>query len=616
MTTDTLVDTAAPAVSRSGRRRRRARTPRERAGRITAVVALALLGLLVLGAIWIGARGALAAWHLDQAQQKAGGLQATLVENPAAASATIAELRDDARAARELTSDPLWSLAQGLPWIGPQLTAVATVAAALDDVASDVAAPLADAAPALLAALSPADGRIDLAALEAAQPVAVRAAGVAHDASLNVAALPVPALVGPLRSAVEQGSGVLEQLDSATDALARALVLLPPMLGADGPRTVLAIVENNAEWRSLGGLAGSLVELRTDDGAVALGEQASATSLTQYAAPLDVLPAELDPIYDGKPGRFAHNVTQIPDFAIAAQLAQRFWQNDHDVAADAVVALDAVALSYLLAATGDVTLSTGDTVGSGNAVSFLLSEVYERYDDPAAQDAVFEETTSLVFAALFDGRADAAELLNAFVRAGAEGRFLVWNDDPALQSVLDSTTLQGALPASDAGTTAFGVYLNDGTGSKLDYHLAAGASAAWCTRVDGGLATAALRVDLRSDVPADVGSLAPYVTGAGDDGLTVGGTVAGDARTVAYVYLPTDANVQRVRVSAGTATPVGFHDGHAVVQWDVVLGPGEAAHLELVASGTAMGEDLDIAMTPTLHETETSSVGAACATMP
>ena len=54
----------------------------------------------------------------------------------------------------------------------------------------------------------------------------------------------------------------------SVDALSRTATLLPAMLGRDGPRDYLIVFQNNAEWRSLGGIVGALALQR---GVVELG---------------------------------------------------------------------------------------------------------------------------------------------------------------------------------------------------------------------------------------------------------------------------------------------------------------------------------------------------------
>ena len=174
------------------------------------------------------------------------------------------------------------------------------------------------------------------------------------------------------------------------------------MLGADGPRDYLVLFQNNAEWRSLGGIPGAMALLHTDDGAmtprragVVGGLSASTTSRCCRSATRSRRSTA------SAPGKWIQNVTQVPDFAVSGALAREMWAREHGgQQVDGVIALDPVALSYLLEATGPVTLPTGDVLTSENAVPLLLNEVYQRYEDPADQDAFFAAAAATVFDAL------------------------------------------------------------------------------------------------------------------------------------------------------------------------------------------------------------------------
>lgn len=58
---------------------------------------------------------------------------------------------------------------------------------------------------------------------------------------------------------------------------------------------------------------------------------------------------------------------------------------------DGVISFDPVGLSYLLAGTGPVTLSTGDELRSDNVVSLPLSEVSSRYPGDAAGEVAHQD---------------------------------------------------------------------------------------------------------------------------------------------------------------------------------------------------------------------------------
>jgi hypothetical protein len=239
-----------------------------------------------------------------------------------------------------------------------------------------------------------------------------------------------------------------------------------------------------------------------------------------------------------------------------------------------VLSLDPVALSYLLTATGPITLPTGDVLSSENATQLLLNEVYQRYERPADQDAFFQAAAASVFGALSTGSADPVRLVSALAQAGDEQRLLIWNADQAEQSVLDGTTLQGDLPRTDADQTAFGVYLNDGTGSKMDYYMTLGTGVGWCTDTESS-PDATITVTLRDDAPADAASLPAYITGNGGFGVQAGLT-----ETVAYLYLPEGAELVSSGASGGGSESgfgTGTDRGRTVLIWRTVLAPGEEA---------------------------------------
>ncbi|HAN25869.1 MAG TPA: peptide synthetase, partial [Microbacterium ginsengisoli] len=90
-----------------------------------------VLAVAVAVGAWVGVRGALAAQHLLEAKSLASTVQSSISKDPAGARAALSQLEADASEARALTSDPIWSAASHLPWIGPQLHAVSTLATAL-----------------------------------------------------------------------------------------------------------------------------------------------------------------------------------------------------------------------------------------------------------------------------------------------------------------------------------------------------------------------------------------------------------------------------------------------------------------------------------------------------
>jgi hypothetical protein len=379
------------------------------------------------------------------------------------------------------------------------------------------------------------------------------------------------------------------------------------MLGAEEPRDYLVLFQNNAEWRSLGGIPGAMVLVHTDNGALELAASDAASNFGRLDDPILPLDEEMTAIYGTHPARWMQNVTQAPDFAVSGALAAAMWAEKHGQRVDGVLALDPVTLSYMLEATGPVKLPDGTIITADNAVSLLLNEVYFRFEDPADQDVFFSQASTAIFNALTRGPVDASRLLTALTRAGEEDRVLIWSAHEADQAVLADTTLVGGLPRSDDTTTAFGVYLNDGTGSKMDFYQSVATTAKWtsCTAYSGGLATgtATLTTTITNNAPD--GELPPYVTANGAFGIE-----PGSIATVGYVYLPEGFDLVDASLSTDDAFGGGLHDGRRVLSFDTTLGRGESVTVEVSARTTEpSGAQLSVRQTPTVNADVTPTVG-------
>lgn len=606
-----------PASARTRRAPAKRRAPGERSARSTAGTAFAVsLGaILVLGlagTAWVSVRGFMAYGHLQSAQQQVTAVTANL-NDPAQATSAIADIATETRAAHDLTSDPIWRAAEVLPWIGPQLAAVGTVAGAADTVASTALAPLAEVASSFsIDSFRPVNGALDLSGFVAIEAAATASAAGITEPSTSVAAINRDVLLEPLRKPITQVSDLLQETRATTDALARASALMPAMLGAEGPRDYLLLFQNNAEWRSLGGIPGAVSVIHTENGAISLAAQGSSTSFPTYNESVLPLGDDIESIYTQRPGRWMQNVTQIADFTVAAPLAREMWAREFGQQVDGVIALDPVALSYLLAATGPVTLPSGDVLTSDNAVPLLLRDVYERYEVPAEQDVFFASAAAAVFTALAGGQADPAALIAGLAQAGDENRLLVWSAHEADQALLSDTTIAGGLPVTDAEASRFGVFLNDGTGSKMDYFMTADVSVGWqnCAVAANGTATgdASLDVTLTNNAPVDAATLPRYITGGGSHGVP-----PGSAKTVAYLYLPEGFTLTTSSNSTDSGFGGGFHDGRRVLTFTSTLAPGESATASLSAASSAPGSRLVAArVTPTLAPPIESQITATC----
>lgn len=587
--------------------------PARAAGRIFAWILVGLVAVGVLGAAWIGIRGVLAYQHLSRVQAEVADSTSALASDPQSAVPAIARLSMEAAEARQLTADPIWAAAERLPWIGPQLGAFSTVTASADELLSGAVLPLATAAKNLsVDALRPVGGRIDASSLADLAGPATEAETRASDAARNVNAIDRTPLVGVAASAVEKTGELLDQSATAIDALSGAARLLPGMLGQDGERNYLLLVQNNAEWRSLGGITGTGILIRTDHGAVSLVDTQSAGAIVRdLREPVTTLPDEVVDIYGTRPGRYFHNLTQIPDFSIDGPLAREMYRTKTGLNVDGVIAVDPVLLSYVLEATGPVTLPSGEKLNAGNASRILMNEVYFRYTDPSAQDAFFAAATGAVFQALIDGRGSAPSLISALYRAGEQHRLYMWSADPSDQAILADTTIAGPLPVTDERTARFGVFLNDGTGSKMSYYVKPDVGVEWTScpsSAANGPRALTLSVTLLNDAPPDAAtSLPTYITGEG-----AYGTAPGTAKVVGNIYLPQGFELVSSVASNGASFESATFQGRQVLTFGVDLTPRAATTITVQVRALTKATDAEAYVTPTANSALDPIVHTSC----
>ncbi|MCY7404244.1 MAG: DUF4012 domain-containing protein [Cryobacterium sp.] len=572
--------------------------PPKRSRTIAGLVVLGVLVVLIAATAWVGIRGLQARDALQTAVPLAGTIKEQIVAGDTAAAATTAvELADYAETARARTSDPVWRTFELVPFLGPNLQAVRELAAVVDDVAKNAVTPLTALAGNLnLNDFKPVDGKIALQPLIDAQPPVAAADAALSRAAANVSDIETGDVLEVVRSAVTKLQTVTVDTAVTLDGLNRAVTLLPAMLGADTPRNYILLFQNPAELRSTGGIPGALALLHTDAGSIELTQQASSSSFREYPAPVLPLGDEIRSIYGDITGQFIQNVTMTPDFAQSGALAREMWRLEFGVVADGVLSVDPVALSYLLDATGPITLATGDELTSDNAVHLLLRDVYARYEVPREQDAFFAAAAGAVFDAVKSGRADPTKLIAALARAGAENRVLVWNAAESEQAVLADTTLVGARPASDSTTNRFGLYLNDGTGAKMDLYLDVQTAIGQQTCRRDLRPQYSVEVTLTNTAPADAAtSLPAYVTGGGAFGVPLG-----TIKTVLSAYGP--PGVQNLGVTRDGAT-VPYHPAtdatYPVSSIGIELAPGESAVLRFSWLGAqAFTGALELRSTP------------------
>lgn len=597
----------AAAPTRSGRSRLAERRRRRRRRRIVWGVSGAAI-LVVLVAAWVGFRVWQAYGHLQAAATMVEDLQDQIESNDVGtARSTMQDLQQETAAARSAAHDPLWSAASHLPWVGPNLDAVRIVADSLDDLSQTSAPPLLTIADLFDSSkLAPHDGAIDLTPLRQAGPPVTDAAAEVKRIRGLVDGIDRGALFGPVDDAVGRFDGKLGTIDGVLDTASRAVQLLPPMLGADGERTYLVAFQNPAELRTTGGIFGAYAVLHAADGRITMGDQGSGSgSLGSFDPPvMGVLSDEQVQLFTDRPAIYPMDVNLIPDFPTAAQLLAAMYSERFGIDVDGVIATDPVALADVLGATGPIDLPNGDRLTAANAVQYLLADAYVD-TTPEESDELFATAARAVFATLISGTADPHDMLAALRDAAGERRLLVWSSDDDEQTLLAPTPLSGQLPEDDAAGPVVGVFLNDGTGGKMDYYLRQKVSleATGCSP-DRELLLEAT-VTLTTSAPAS--GLPDYVTG-----MAMGGEAI--TRTNVQIVAPVGGDVDELTLDGKRLT--GFHGGQeagrTILITTVDLAPGESKTVRaVIRSGTLAdgASGIELRTTPMAHPSEVT-VGA------
>lgn len=600
---DTSLNDSATRRAESARKKRRSRVLRS---------AIWLAAIIMTGAAcagWLGFRATVIKSELESATQLIPTLKENVAGNkPLDASSTVDKLRAHTAAAREAAGDPVWTLAAAIPGLGANFSAVAEVARSADDVATLGVTPLVKVFDSLnWDSLLPSDAGTDLTPLQKASPSVSSAAHAVRVSAERLERIDATALWPQVAEPLKSARNQLQEVTGALDASANAAQITPGMLGAEGPRTYLLMIQNNAETRATGGIPGALALVTLDKGKLTLGEQSSAGDLGVMSPTLPV-DAEQQQIYSGRLGKFMQDVNLTPDFPTTAQTAQAMWEQKSGQHVDGVISIDPVALGYLLDATGPVQISNPELaalargslpteLNGKNVVPTLLSDVYAKIQRPQLQDAYFAGVAQEIFAALSSGKGDAKGLIEGINHGTAEGRVLVWSGLADEQAIIAKYPLSGSIAGPSVSPAQFGVYFNDGTGAKMDYYVKRTVQLVEeCTGDEYGQIK--VRVTSTNTAPADAASSLPaYVTGDGAFGIP-----PGTVQTNVIAYGPVQANVETATVDGKkTDFAAHRHSNRPVGSLTVTLAPGQSSTVELTFGKIVQHTEPNLVVTPTVQ---------------
>lgn len=494
----------------------------------------------------------------------------------AAARRTVAALREDAHHAHQHTGGPLWWVAEHIPFIGSDFSAMSTSGAALDSIAAHSLPTLVTLADGVERGdLRPRHGRLDLKAVARLAPRVASAARHVDGPASKVLAIRESDLTWPLTNVMSTVRSEIGTAKSAVDATADAFRFLPGMLGAHGPRTYLLVVQNPAEIRGAGGLPGSIAVLHASHGKLTMGKQGSANLFGTTKAALPPTRAERQ-LFGAAYGTDVRDVPADPNFPRVAQILAADAAK-RGVHVNGVFSVDPVALSFVLHGTGPVKLPKV-TLTAANATQLLLNTVYRTVQDPNAQNTFYATAARAVFNALVGGQGNQIRAIRGLVTAAGERRVLAWAKQPAIDRAIAQHRLSGGITLAPYAAPQVGLYLNDNVAGKMEYYLRHAATVQSLGCSSNGSQRLRLDATFRSTAPVNVISTdGKWVVGNGHY------ITRGDIGVNLMVYAPLRGSIQSLSIDGRPIqVTTNREDGRQVAQMPLKLQPGQV----ITVSGT------------------------------
>lgn len=282
-----------------------------------------------------------------------------------------------------------------------------------------------------------------------------------------------------VRTGVEQAHDVLAPAVQALEHAHTGLGLVSGLLGGDGPRTFLVMLQNNAELRGAGGYAASFATGRAERGRLTLDPLQDVLAVADPPERARTVPAPEEYLEDFAP--LAGNTTvwrswnmspDVPDSAlVGARIAGVLLGTEPDV----VVLLDVPAMAALAALSGDtIALPDGSSVDPDELAQALLVDAYaDAGRDREAQDArrfALQAAATSAVGRLLAGEVAPSDAARTLGRLAAERHLSVWSARPDEQRDLVALDLAGAVRTAPGGDLSH-VSVNNIGGNKLDVYV-------------------------------------------------------------------------------------------------------------------------------------------------
>ena len=289
----------------------------------------------------------------------------------------------------------------------------------------------------------------------------------------------------------EQTKKPLAHIKSATSHAATLQPGLAGLLGVDGPRSYLVVVQDPAQWRSTGGYPRSMGVLTVDDGAFSLDElDATDTtfSFLYYGTRIEGTEEETG-LFGDAFTKHMGTLLYLPDVPRAAQAVTTSFENVTGTTVAGAIFVDPVAFEGMLGLAGTVSLEDGTVVDKANVVSYLENELAANMDSWDMGE-YFTSTSAGIIDQFLDklGDYDLADLTDFARKQAQAGHLIAWAEDATEEEVFAGLDADGTI-SRDSADPELGVFLNDASDGSIDWYLTATTDLGEPSTADDGAVT-------------------------------------------------------------------------------------------------------------------------------
>lgn len=444
-------------------------------------LALTARGVVVLTLVVLAWAAVALVTVRDELHRAQGALAAARDATTATdARALLADAESELRIATGRLGQPGPAVAARVPLVGRTVAAVRRTAAATLSVTEGgrrLLSTLDDGPPLLV------NGRVDTDLLLAVQHELERAAARSGDPVTALLDQPLGLVPGAVAEGVRRAQRELHGLPQDLTSLATGLRGVRAVLGAQEDRSLLVLLENNAELRGTGGIVTVFARATVRGGQLDVGAFQEVEDVADGATTARTVPAPAD--FRALYGRFKADTTLWKNTNMAAHVPTSSAVIA-EVAAlstgerpDAVLWLDVPTIAAVLRATGPATLPGGEELRAEDVIPRLLSTAYAEVPNTAEGQSrrreILRGAADAVIGRLLGGSAEPdLRSLGEELAAMARGRHLaLWSADPETQADLVAGGVAGAVEAGRGDISSFVVHNlggGDAEGNKLDYY--------------------------------------------------------------------------------------------------------------------------------------------------